>query len=131
MNNYSKSSKFEIVKFLMAGTLNAVLTMSIYIGIVLLGAPYIIANTLSWVVGILFAYCLNSFIVFGYPHSNKRLYIFCMSYLLGYTASTIMLIILIELNHFNSINAQFIVVPLIALLNYVVSKYFIFNDLRI
>ena len=120
--------KNELARFVFAGILNTLLTLAVFSGAIFLGLPYIVANVISWVIGILFSYSLNTFFVFDKIHSIQRLLWFFSTYVVSLFLSTLMLIIFIESYQMNPISAQFIALPLIILFNYMASKYVIFRN---
>jgi putative flippase GtrA len=119
--------KNELARFVFAGILNTLLTLAVFIGAIFLGVPYIVANVISWVIGILFSYSLNTIFVFDKIHSIQRLLWFFSTYVVSFLVSTLMLIVFIESYQMNPISAQFIALPLIVLFNYMLSKYLIFR----
>lgn len=123
----------EFVKFILAGIVNVLLTFSVYIALVSIATPYVLANALAWVLGIAFSYFLNSTFVFSKAHctksaSIKQFIFFGAAYSVNCLISSFLLIFLVETSLFDPVRAQYIVIPVIVFLNYAASKLFVFRS---
>ena len=74
----------EKIRFLLAGGFNTALTLALYWLLLLLGARYLFAYTLSFVLGIFTSYVLNTYLVFRAPWSWRKLALFPSVHLVNY-----------------------------------------------
>lgn len=74
----------EKIRFLLAGGFNTALTLAIYWLLLLLGARYFVAYTLSFALGILSSYALNTYLVFRTSWSWRKLAVFPSVHLVNY-----------------------------------------------
>jgi putative flippase GtrA len=90
----------DLVRFVIAGGLNAVFGYSVYLLLLLL-APYAISYTVAYAAGILFAYCVSARFVFRRPlqwrHAAQYPLVYALQYLLGITLT----VALVERAHVN------------------------------
>lgn len=97
-----------------------------------LGMHYALANILSWVLAVTFAYVTNKFFVFQ-AHNDKKSSLF-LEMILFYAARLFSLAIeegglflLIDLVHMDGLWAKLILQVVVVILNYVLSKLIIFR----
>lgn len=124
----------DFIRFAIAGLFNTLVTFVLYCFMVWLGVAYVLANTLTWAVGILVAYLLNSTLVFT-SHKSQfgfgGLGRFGLAYSAGLILSTLLLALLVENGWSDPIRAQFIIIPAIIVLNYTSAKYWVFSPKRL
>lgn len=85
----------EIVRYIVGGGANTALTYAIYL-VLLLIAPWQIANTVSYVVGIFTAYYINARFVFRQPLRWRKAVQFPLVYLLQYALTMALSALLID-----------------------------------
>lgn len=122
----------EMVRFGLAGGVNTVLTFVVYAVLVQEGVAYPLANLLAWILGICCSYFLNLLFVFGGKSrpqrgSPRQFATFGAIYAVNFGISSLALIGLVESGLVGPIRAQFVVIPLIVVLNYAASKFLIFR----
>ncbi|WP_436238590.1 GtrA family protein [Paenibacillus sp. LjRoot153] len=88
------------MKFLIVGLANTSSTYTLYL-LLLIYLPYTYAYTVSYLVGILFSYLLNSLMVFKQALSLKKFFEFPIVYVVQYIFNTAILLLLVENLHFN------------------------------
>lgn len=122
----------EIVRYGVAGGLNTVLTFAAYALMVMGGVPYLLANLLAWVLGLVCGYFLGLLFVFAGSHQPRRgnprqFAMFGAVYVVNFGISSLALMGLVESGLLGPVQAQFVVIPLVALLNFVASKFLVFG----
>ncbi|PJF26312.1 MAG: GtrA family protein [Phototrophicales bacterium] len=85
----------EIVRYVIGGGVNTALTYAIYL-LLLLIAPWQIANTVSYVAGIFTAYYINARFVFRQPLRWRKVVQFPLVYLLHYALTMVLSALLID-----------------------------------
>lgn len=79
-------------RFLFVGVLNTIFGYGIYALFIYIGIQYILANTLSYILGILHSYIWNKYFTFKQTHRNLLEFIrFVSVYLLSYASSCLLL----------------------------------------
>lgn len=120
----------EAILYLIFGVLTTAVNWIVYFPLTkLTPVHYQIANVISWIAAVLFAYFTNRTFVFESKNKNKlaELAKFIGGRIFSLLAETALLFILIDLIKFNEdlskIGGQVIVV----ILNYIISKVFVFK----
>jgi putative flippase GtrA len=108
-------------RFLIAGTVNTVLTYVLYLGLLLL-VPYVWAYSLTYVAGICIGYLLNAHWVFKKASNLSSATAYPLTYALNYLLSVGLLWFLVELIHISKEIAPLLVVGISVPLMYVVTK---------
>lgn len=114
----------EFLKYLISGGINTVATYGLYL-LFLIVMEYKTAYSLSYIVGILFSYLLNTIFVFKEKVSLMKFIKFPVVYLAQYLINLIILLLLVEY-----INLPAEIVPIIVIfitlpITYLLSKYII------
>lgn len=120
LKRYIKSSIFN---FIIGGALNTVFTYIIYITLLLL-FDYISAYTISFVLGILFSFIINSKYVFKVSIYKKTMLLYPIIYLVQYFLSVNLLIIFVEKFGFSKALSPIIVVFILLPITYILNKTF-------
>jgi len=113
---YTESSRFVI-----AGGINTVFSYAVYL-LLLSIASYVTAYSISFVVGIVSGYALNTLLVFKQPWSLKKLFQYPLVYLAQYLVGIVLLSILVDYLNINEKLAPLIIVVLLLPLTFVLSK---------
>ncbi len=111
----------ESSRFVMVGGINTILSYAIYL-LLLSIASYITAYSISFVVGIVSGYALNTLLVFKQPWSLKKLFQYPLVYLAQYLVGIVLLSILVDYLNINERLAPLIIVVLLLPLTFVLSK---------
>lgn len=85
----------EFLRFALIGGVNSAATYLLYL-MLLLVLPYMAAYTISYAMGILISYLLNSLFVFRTPLMLKKAVQFPLIYFIQYTFGAVALFILVE-----------------------------------
>lgn len=126
----------EIFNYLIVGALTTVVSLcSYYIFSRVLNIEntiyFLIANTLSWILSVAFAYITNKLFVFNSKECGrgaiKEMFRFVSSRLLTYFIDLIMMIVMVKLIHFNNDLAKLLVQVVVLILNYILSKLLVFK----
>ncbi|SDH58680.1 Putative flippase GtrA (transmembrane translocase of bactoprenol-linked glucose) [Aneurinibacillus thermoaerophilus] len=111
----------EFFRFLIVGGLNTGITYGIYL-VLLLGFPYVLAYSGSYIIGVFISYYLNSKIVFQTNFSIKKMLQFPLVYVVQYVINTMFLYFLVQMNISEKL-APILVVILSIPITFILSKY--------
>lgn len=118
--------KNEMLKYLIIGGINTVLTCCLYFVLLQYSTPYLLALILSWFGGILFTYTFNFIWVFK-PEStftlHRRFWRYFTSYLISLGLNLASLNYLVSTQGLDPFLAQMIIMPLIIAFNYTATKF--------
>lgn len=121
----------EVFAYLVFGVLTTIINIiSFYIFNNLLNIDYLIANIISWLLSIIFAYITNKNYVFKNHKENnfKTFILFISSRLTTLLLDMLFMILLIEKIQISEINSKIIVQILVVVINYLLSKLIVFKD---
>lgn len=121
----------EVFAYLVFGVLTTIINIiSFYIFNNLLNIDYLIANIISWLLSIIFAYITNKNYVFKNHKENnfKTFILFISSRLTTLLLDMAFMILLIEKIQISEINSKIIVQILVVVINYLLSKLIVFKD---
>jgi putative flippase GtrA len=117
--------------YLLVGCGNAILTIGLYtILITLLGVEYKIAFSISWLAGLVVTYIVNHIWVFKPEQKLKfqhRFGKYLAVYLSSYLISLYLMYLLVESFFIDPILAEFVVIPVIIVINFTGIKYWAMN----
>jgi len=111
-------------KFLFVGILNTIFSYSIYAILITLKLIPNVALFFQYILGVLWNFKTTGIIVFK-NHDNKLIFKFISSYILTFIVNSILLDILIK--YINGYLAQAILILPIALLSFVIFKFWVFK----
>ena len=120
----------EIINYLIFGVLTTLVSILSYAFLTrIIKFDYIISNILSWILSVTFAFYTNQKYVFKANNSNNVIAIFkfYLSRLTSLGIELIVMYILITLFHLNDMISKIIVQFIVIVLNYVLSKLFVFK----
>ena len=123
----------EVLLYLLFGGLTFVLSIASYIFFdVVFFMNELIANVLSWILAVSFAYVTNKIWVFDAPtHTTKELLKQMISFWGGRVATLVIeeliLLVFVTLLAFPSVPVKVVAQVIVIVLNYVTSKCFIFD----
>lgn len=97
------------------------------------GSDYLDANTIAWVVGVLFAFFTNKLFVFESKNwkpsvAAKEFAGFVGARVLSFVVESVMMFLMVSVLSWNEIVAKIIVGIVVIIINYVFSKLFIFKN---
>ena len=125
----------EFIFYLIFGVLTTIVSLSVYYFCVLTflnpnnAFQLQIANILSWILAVAFAYATNRIFVFESkdPNKLKELIKFVTARLLTLFLDMLVMFILVTLLHFNDKISKLISQVIITISNYIFSKIFVFK----
>lgn len=118
----------RFIKFLFVGIINTIVGYGSYSIFIFLNIHYLIANTLSTIIGVINSYILNKKITFNDKKTNtKTPFKFVSVYVVSYLVGMINLKILVDFFNINSYIAGFFNLILTTLISWFGHKYFSFK----
>lgn len=124
----------EIVKYLIFGGLTTVVNFIVYfISNGIFKIEELISNVIAWFLSVLFAYITNKIIVFKSTHISKKSILKEIISFFGARVFTLVLcdvllfILMVNVMHINSYIVKLILQVLVIVLNYILSKLFVFK----
>ena len=122
----------EKIKFIFLGSLNTGLTYIIYLLLLKINLHYLFSFTISWFVGFLFTFLMSAKFVFNtklkdLANIKKKLFLFLVLRLAQLFISILMLEVIIIYFDLNVKIAPLIIVAILFIFKFVLSKLYIFN----
>jgi len=127
----------EIINYLIVGALTTLVTLVSYIiitNIFLINKTDLniqIANVLSWIIAVIFAYITNRIFVFKSKAQGKEkikeIYNFIAARVFSLLVDMSLMFVLFSLMHINDIVCKMIVQIVVIIMNYVLSKLIVFK----
>ena len=118
----------EIIKYVIAGVLTTIVSITSYNLFRNINVSYKISTILSWILAVLFAYFINKIYVFNKSEKDKIEFLkFIISRLLSLLIEFITMIILVDIFIINDRLSKLIVQVIVFILNYVFSKFIVFK----
>jgi len=135
MSMLKKILNREIISYLLVGGLVTVFGLFTFTLFIHLGLSTIIANTVSNVLAILFAYVTNKIFVFRSKAKNLtdlffEFVKFCSSRVFLFFVETVLLVFLVDYLDFNSFWMKVFTLSLVIVGNYVFSKWVVFKGAK-
>lgn len=126
--------KIEVTKFTIVGLANTGLTFIIFFLLLrVFNVNYIVALTITWIVGIIFSYLLNFSWVFKPEQQlqfKERFVKYLLSYLLSFALNLVALSYIVEHTGFDPFYAQTALIPFIVIFNFVTSKFWSLRPMK-
>lgn len=119
----------EIIHYLIVGVLTTIVSLASYYLFRLFISNYQVCTILSWITAVLFAYVTNKIFVFESKNKNiiKEFSEFVGARIMTLLFEMLFMFVTVELIHINDRIAKLIVQVFITILNYVLSKLFVFK----
>ena len=133
MNNIKKLINKEIILYVIFGILTTIVNLiAYYLFSNIININYLISNAIAWIISVVFAYITNKFFVFNSSYINKDVIIeefikFMNCRLISGLSEVVLLFLFVDLLLMNDIVAKLIIGVLVALINFIFSKVFIFK----
>lgn len=122
----SKRFKLEVIRFGMVGAINFALTFLLFYVLLRIQLHYLVALSVSWLMGMVFSYVLNFTWVFKPEEKlqfhSRFLKFFCAS-LLSIGLNLVTLQVIVEYTGFDPFYVQCALIPLIVLFNFSTAKF--------
>lgn len=127
-----RSFNRETFTYVLFGGLTTLLGISLYWCLIWLGYGVILANTVSTVLAVLFAYITNKCWVFlstswHYKTLLRELITFCGGRLATYMGETVLLVLLVDRYKMPSLPCKLLTTVVVVIGNYIISKKAVFN----
>lgn len=133
MNNIKKLINKETILYVIFGVLTTIVNLiAYYLFSNIININYLISNAIAWIISVVFAYITNKFFVFNSSYINKDVIIeefikFMNCRLISGLSEVVLLFLFVDLLLINDIVAKLIIGVLVALINFIFSKVFIFK----
>lgn len=133
MNNIKKLINKEIILYVIFGVLTTIVNLiAYYLFSNIININYLISKAIAWIISVVFAYITNKFFVFNSSYINKDVIIeefikFMNCRLISGLSEVVLLFLFVDLLLMNDIVAKLIIGVLVALINFIFSKVFIFK----
>ena len=133
MNNIKKLINKETILYVIFGVLTTIVNLiAYYLFSNIININYLISNAIAWIISVVFAYITNKFFVFNSSYINKDVIIeefikFMNFRLISGLSEVVLLFLFVDLLLMNDIVAKLIIGVLVALINFIFSKVFIFK----
>ncbi|MGX7030452.1 GtrA family protein [Vagococcus zengguangii] len=133
LGKYYQSKLKEIINYLIFGVLTTIVNLIVYFGLTKLTINYGIANTIAWIISVLFAYVTNKCFVFkatGLETKQlvKELTAFFSVRLFSYVMDMLVLYLCLSVLKWPPVLAKLISQVVVVILNYLFSKIFVFKE---
>lgn len=119
-----KYFNYELLRFIIVGVLNTAFTYIVYLFALRLFG-YIIAFTISFVTGVVFAFFMYSLFVFKTKMSLKKFIQYPLIYLIQYFLAMVLLIVFVEFVGFDKNIAPLINVVILTPFTFVINRWFL------
>lgn len=124
---FNKEITSQFLKYGIVGLLNFILTVSLFYYLLkVVQLNYHISFTIIWIISILFTYIINFLWVFK-PEDKiefkKRFPKYFLVYFLSYLVNILLLNYLVSNFSFDPFYIQFVIIPLVILINFLGFKY--------
>lgn len=133
MSNIKKLINKETISYTIFGVLTTIVNLiAYYLFSNIININYLISNAIAWIISVVFAYITNKFFVFNSSYINKDVIIeefikFMNCRLISGLSEVVLLFLFVDLLLMNDIVAKLIIGVLVALINFIFSKVFIFK----
>lgn len=120
----------EIINYLIVGGMTTLVSIVIYaLCTKCFNINYMIANIISWVISVLFAYITNRIFVFKSKSENiiLEIYQFFKYRIFSFLIEIFLMYVFVELINIDDMISKVIVQIIVIVLNYVFSKLFVFK----
>lgn len=132
MKIISKLLNRETISYLVFGVLTTIVNLVSYKGSRLLGLKYTTATVIAWILAVAFAYITNKLYVFESKSFDKTLILkemssFITSRLFSGLCDFTFMVFAVEFIHMNDFYSKIITNVFVVVINYVLSKLFVFK----
>ena len=135
MNNIKRLINKETILYVIFGILTTIVNLiAYYLFSNIININYLISNAIAWIISVVFAYITNKFFVFNSSDINKDVIIeefikFMNCRLISGLSEVVLLFLFVDLLLMNDIVAKLIIGVLVAVINFIFSKVFIFKGI--
>jgi putative flippase GtrA len=130
---YKKFVNRETIAYIIAGVLTTIVNFASYEGLYRMGIPNLTANAIAWVVAVAFAYVVNRNNVFQSKSSSAKEEAAKIVKFFGARLATFVveeggMFLFIDILGFYRLLVKALLAVVVILLNYILSKLYIFNN---
>ena len=135
MNNIKRLINKETILYVIFGILTTIVNLiAYYLFSNIININYLISNAIAWIISVVFAYITNKFFVFNSSYINKDVIIeefikFMNCRLISGLSEVVLLFLFVDLLLMNDIVGKLIIGILVAVINFIFSKVFIFKGI--
>ena len=135
MNNIKRLINKETILYVIFGVLTTIVNLiAYYLFSNIININYLISNAIAWIISVVFAYITNKFFVFNSSDINKDVIIeefikFMNCRLISGLSEVVLLFLFVDLLLMNDIVGKLIIGILVAVINFIFSKVFIFKGI--
>lgn len=135
MNNIKRLINKETILYVIFGILTTIVNLiAYYLFSNIININYLISNAIAWIISVVFAYITNKFFVFNSSDINKDVIIeefikFMNCRLISGLSEVVLLFLFVDLLLMNDIVGKLIIGILVAVINFIFSKVFIFKGI--
>ena len=129
VNNLIKKHE-KFIKYLIFGVLTTIVSIVSYaLCAKVFQIHFLLSNTISWIISVLFAYVTNKLYVFkSNGKVDKEIFKFFMYRIASLLIETIIMYIFVDILKINDIMVKIIAQFIVILLNYIFSKLYVFKS---
>lgn len=120
----------QLIKYLINGGFTTLVNFVVYIVLTDFYTIHeLVANTVAWIVAVVFAFVTNKILVFHDKHNSivKQFLMFASLRLLSYIVEELSLYLFVIRLEFNDILVKIVVAVFVVITNYIFSKFLIFK----
>ena len=120
----------KLIRFSIVGVGNTLVNWSIFIILNVFGVYYIISNIIAYIIATINSYIWNSLWVFKYGQGldiNTSVKFFILN-LVGLTANTTIMYILVDILNLNKFMALVLASVVVVIMNYTINKLWVFKE---
>lgn len=136
MNNIRRILNKETISYVIFGILTTIVNLiSYYFFSSIININYLISNTISWIISVVFAYITNKFYVFNSKDKRKDVMVkefikFVNCRLTSGVIEILLLFLLVDMMKVNDIISKLAIGVIVVVLNFIFSKIFVFQKVN-
>lgn len=136
MNNIRRILNKETISYVIFGILTTIVNLiSYYFFSSIININYLISNTISWIISVVFAYITNKFYVFNSKDKKKDVMVkefikFVNCRLTSGVIEILLLFLLVDMMKVNDIISKLAIGVIVVVLNFIFSKIFVFQKVN-
>lgn len=136
MNNIRRILNKETISYVIFGILTTIVNLiSYYFFSNIININYLISNTISWIISVVFAYITNKFYVFNSKDKKKDVMVkefikFVNCRLTSGVIEILLLFLLVDMMKVNDIISKLAIGVIVVVLNFIFSKIFVFQKVN-
>ena len=125
----------ETISYLICGILTTIVALVSFVTAIRFELSITLANTVSTILAVIFAYVTNKIFVFCQKNWKLRFVIsefgkFCTARLITFVAETILLVLLVDMLNFPDVPTKMFTMILVTIGNYVLAKLVVFVSVK-